>query len=319
MSGPLHRILRKTGMPGLLEVLSERLGASDLQSLLLEVFRRRAAAGSPGELMARYAKSRFTAPAAIPATRFLELDALAASLLPDGFEMLDLSPVAPLGATAIVTGTSQNRIVSTVRNTEVAADSTNALALECAARRRARLSEEPKSASVVRLAASQRLVRAQYSDNPIHLAHFRLFGLCTAGRDRGSFSFELAQLPEHLSFHVAVLEAWLARGAPGLRARVRLTRLDDGPGEDVLEERVLAPLRARHPDAGFELDPSREHGRGYYRTACFKVHVEEPDGESLELGDGGFTDWTQQLAGSRKERLLISGMGCDRLAGLHDA
>ena len=36
----------------------------------------------------------------------------------------------------------------------------------------------------------------------------------------------------------------------------------------------------------------------------------------LELGDGGFTDWTAQLLGNRKERLLVSGYGVDRLADL---
>ena len=123
-------------MTDLVDILSERLAASDLQSLLLEVYRRRAAAGDPGELMARYATNRFAKPSALGAGRFLALDALALSLLPEGFDALELSPVAPLGATAIVTGTSQNRIVSTLRNSEVAADSTNALALECASRRR---------------------------------------------------------------------------------------------------------------------------------------------------------------------------------------
>jgi hypothetical protein len=29
---------------------------------------------------------------------------------------------------------------------------------------------------------------------------------------------------------------------------------------------------------------------------------------------GGFVDWTAQLLGNRKERLLISGHGLDRLA-----
>jgi hypothetical protein len=38
----------------------------------------------------------------------------------------------------------------------------------------------------------------------------------------------------------------------------------------------------------------------------------------LELVDGGSTDWTQQLLGNRKERLLISGLGLERLAGALD-
>jgi hypothetical protein len=32
------------------------------------------------------------------------------------------------------------------------------------------------------------------------------------------------------------------------------------------------------------------------------------------VGDGGFVTWTGQLLGSRKERLLISGYGIDRIA-----
>lgn len=315
MSGPLDRILRKAGVPDLVEVLSAKLGASDLQSLLLEVFRRRAEAGSPGELMARYAKSRFTKPSALPAALFAELDVLAASLLPDGFELLELSPVAPLGATAIVTGTSQNRIVSTVRNSEVAADSTNALALECAERRRALLIGDARSAEPVRLAASQRLVRAQLVEGPMRFAHFRLFGLCSAGRDTGSFAFELRHLSEQIAFHLRLIDGWRERSRIG-RARVPLTPLEAGPGREALAGQVLEPLSATFPDVDFSIDDDREQGRGYYRSACFKIYAEVADGTDAELADGGFTDWTQQLVGSRKERLLISGIGSERLVGL---
>jgi hypothetical protein len=31
------------------------------------------------------------------------------------------------------------------------------------------------------------------------------------------------------------------------------------------------------------------------------------------LIDGGFTDWTQQLMSNRKERLMTSGLGSERL------
>ena len=61
------------------------------------------------------------------------------------------------------------------------------------------------------------------------------------------------------------------------------------------------------------LDHARQHGRGYYRDLCFKVHA-HVRGELAEIADGGFTDWTRRLAASSKERLLISGIGLDRLA-----
>lgn len=33
----------------------------------------------------------------------------------------------------------------------------------------------------------------------------------------------------------------------------------------------------------------------------------------INIGDGGFVDWTQKLLGNKKERCLISGIGLDRL------
>ena len=59
--------------------------------------------------------------------------------------------------------------------------------------------------------------------------------------------------------------------------------------------------------------PERESGRAYYRGLCFKVFAGRGR-HRLEVGDGGFVDWTAKLLGSRKERLLISGYGIDRLA-----
>ena len=42
-------------------------------------------------------------------------------------------------------------------------------------------------------------------------------------------------------------------------------------------------------------------------TLCAQV-----DGKSVEVGDIGFTDWTQKLLNNTSERLLISAMALDR-------
>ena len=42
---------------------------------------------------------------------------------------------------------------------------------------------------------------------------------------------------------------------------------------------------------------------------CVKIY-----GDEIELGDGGFTDWTQTLLGDTKECLLVSGIGTERAA-----
>ena len=60
---------------------------------------------------------------------------------------------------------------------------------------------------------------------------------------------------------------------------------------------------------------SRESGRGYYRSACFKLFARVAD-EWLDIGDGGDVDWTAQLLSDRRERLFISGVGSERVAVL---
>lgn len=59
--------------------------------------------------------------------------------------------------------------------------------------------------------------------------------------------------------------------------------------------------------------PDRPSGSGYYEGFCFKAFP-TIGGEMFEVADGRLVCWTQALVGTRKERLLISGMGLDRLA-----
>jgi hypothetical protein len=61
-------------------------------------------------------------------------------------------------------------VIATVRGSEVAADPTNALALEASHRRSLTLSTNPRSNAPIRLAASQRVVRAQAFNGPKNLA-----------------------------------------------------------------------------------------------------------------------------------------------------
>jgi|GEM_PF-7063181 len=51
----------------------------------------------------------------------------------------------------------------------------------------------------------------------------------------------------------------------------------------------------------------------YYQNGCFKISAQNSNGQIYPLVDGGFTDWTQQLVSSKKERLLVSGVGTELL------
>jgi hypothetical protein len=307
-SGPLARVLREAGVPGLLELLAEGLPPTDLQSLLLEVYRRRAAGVTPGRLLESYARNRFTAPSAMAAPGELaRLEVLIHErLAAHGVTALALSPLCPLGTNAAVATVDQNKVVTTVRNTEAVADATNVLALECALRRRA----APR-AEVVRLGATHRVVRAQAFDVPGMAAHFALLGLCTAGRDAGSFRFETEALTEQIGLHLDLLDRAAALGHPVTAIRVNLTDLTEGRHRAALRERVLDPLAAAHPEVVFGFDDERRGGRGYYTDACFEIVAGA--GDEVSLIDGGFTRWTAALLSNAKERLLISGLGTERL------
>ena len=304
----LRRVTADAGGEQALEALADGLPGADLTTLLLEVFRRRAERISPAQVMRRYRTDRFVAAATVSFAALRRAEDAMLGVLPASFEPVVLAPVLPLGAHTAVADVDPRNVIATVRGTEVAADPTNGLALEAAVRRAELLARSARSPEPVRLAASQRVTRAQAFSGPVSFAHFQLFGMVTAGRDTGSRSFERQHLAEHLTF---ASEALAALGLP--RVTIAITCLDES-GQQVLA--AVRDVLAGSPGTEVTEAPERESGRAYYRGLCFKVFAAQAGGELLEVADGGFVDWTAQLLGSRKERLLISGYGIDRLATL---
>jgi hypothetical protein len=87
-------------------------------------------------------------------------------------------------------------------------------------------------------------------------------------------------------------------------ARLRLARA---------RERVVPALAREFPEAAVSFDLGRLHGLGYYTSLCFHVVATDAQGIPMPVADGGFTDWTQRLLASAKERLLTSGLGLELL------
>jgi hypothetical protein len=286
------------------------LSAADFTSLMLTVARQRAARETPASLLRRYRADRFVQPASTDWRRIRTVEDTMTAHLPAGTELLMLPPLVPLGTHSVLGPMSQDRVVTTMRAVEIAADPTNALALEAAVRRRVSV-----PSGVVRLAACQRVVRAQGLP-PGGLPHFSLLGLVTAGRDDGGHRFERDAVTEHARSLAAGLTA-LGLGP----AQLAVTPLS--PAGEMIAAAVSAQL-ADTPVV-VVLDRDRQAGRGYYRDLCFKLNVSSREradsgqpgqsagASSAEVGDGGFTDWTARLTASRKERLLISGVGIDRV------
>ena len=312
----LDRVAREIGGMDVVDRLAA-LSGSDFTTVMLEIVRRRAAGETPATVLRRYQRDRFVRPGGTPWRSGRRAEDVLLGCLPPETEVVPLAPLVPLGTHSALATVSQHKVVTAVRACEVAADPTNALALEAAVRRAGLRS------GVVRLAAVQRVVRAQRPPAG-WAAHFGLFATVTAGRDQGSLRFELAALSEQLRFAVAAL-----RAAGVGRVQVALTPLSDAGRR--IAAATTEDLAVTAPSADVVVDDKRAGGRGYYRDLCFKVNALVDGGSAVdgtvvdgtvvdgtveEVGDGGFTDWTARLLSDGKERLLITGYGTDRLASL---
>ena len=220
------------------------------------MYARRAKRADPKALLDDHLSNRFTQPSASTPGRLLEWDRVAFSKLPKVFQPVELSPVCPLGAASVLSPISQDWIVSTIRNTEVVADSTNVLALECAVRCREQKTFSTGYAAPVHLAASHRLLRGQkISLGPSVRQHFRLFSLCSAGRDPGNLRFETETVHLHVGFFITALKKFLGSKIP----------------RSIVQSGIVDKLQSSHKGVKVGFDQDRKQGRGYYAKLCFKI------------------------------------------------
>ncbi|NES15441.1 MULTISPECIES: hypothetical protein [Micromonospora] len=270
------------------------LPAADLRTLLLTVARDRAATVQPADVLRRWREDRFVRPSDVDPRALARVEARLWELLPADVAGVELSPVAPLGTCTAVAPVSQHRIVTTMRGTEVVSDPTNTLAVEAAVRRR--------RGDEVHLAAVHRVLRAQ-DFGPGTSAHFRLFTLVSSARDAGSGRTEARLLVRHLAWWHRVLADLAASAWP----RLHVTVLDR-----VVGERLADTVRPALTAEGITVhdEPERQRGRGYYTGAAVRLTLHAG---SLEIGDGGGTDWTARLLGDAKERCLVSCLATERL------
>ncbi|KOX10570.1 hypothetical protein ADK66_08765 [Micromonospora sp. NRRL B-16802] len=284
------------------------LSGADLRTLLLGVARDRAATVHPADVVRRWREDRFVRPARADPRALAQLEARMWQLLPADVCGVELSPVVPVGTCTAVAPVSQNRIVTTMRASEVLSDPTNALAIEAALRRR--------RGGEVHLAAAHRVLRAQDFGGGAS-AHFRLFALVSSARDAGSGSTQARLLIRHLTYWRTVLTDL----APAAVPQLHITVFDDEVIRERLADTVRPALDGNAASAGDAQalgqplvplvdEPERRRGRSYYTGCAIRITVR---GGSLEVGDGGLTDWTARLSGDAKERCLVSCLATERL------
>jgi hypothetical protein len=285
---------------GAAAALFQKLPASEVWSLLLEVMDRRAKQRTPADLARQWERDGFTRPAAIDQRTLNALDGhlLAAAA---AFEALELSPLAPLGSCSVIGLASQNKIVSALRGTEVVADPTNVFALECARR----LREDPTH--IVRLATCHRCVRGQeFPKRPGFAQHFRIFCLATAGRERQDHGFLVDSLAEHIATHLHALDRLEQHGYTFPNRRVRILASAE---RATLGDRIAATV-PRIPVERSALD------HPYYGGLRFMIHAGSAGGDDIPLIDGGAFDWVARLASNHRFVFVASGMGAQLAAHL---
>jgi hypothetical protein len=188
------------------------------------------------------------------------------------------------------------------------ADATSTLALAAALMRKESLDNDAKSTRAFKGCTSHRLLRAQRFGEEKFSAHFRVFSLVSAGRDTGNYDFEMVHLEEHIGFYLNLCDK--------LRILdVAEVHVSDFSGEFnlALIGEIFERLKSRFRDARFMLVPERTEARNYYAPLAFRVRFKDAQGDTWDIVDGGFTDWTQILLNNRKERFLSSAIGSELL------
>jgi len=302
-------IENKLQQPGLINKLSEKLSLSELNSLLLEIIGNKTKQITPAQLLKHYIENKFTSPASIDPIEFMKRDIeLLKTAKGLGYEPTELSPVTPLGTSSVVGTVNQHKVISALRGVEVLADATNVLALEISKRRKEQLFD----GSQVKFCTSHRHVRAQDFNNPGWNQHFRIFCMTDAGRDTGNFEFEKKSLFDQLSFY----EKYLRTQYKVETVNLLFKSLDGKEKTNLLFESLFNFICDKFPTFKLEKTIAAQDQQPYYKGLQFKITI-TINGNEIEIGDGGFVDWTQQLTGNKKERLLISGLGTERLLNLY--
>ena len=333
----IQKILEKSGHPSLLSDLVSDFSMSEINTLLLELFRAKVREMSPAELLRHYAQNRFASPSDIDPVRLYRFSAdLLEAAARAGYNALELSPVTILGSCSVMAKVDQNNVLSAFRGTEVLSDATNALALHIAflksqnskshgikvrgskgqvsiSQDSIKKPEQQKLDGPVarsRFCAVHRHVRAQKFGGKNQLPHFFLYGMVISGIDEGNYKFEKEALRETLSFYHEYLlgQSYLKN----LRIII-WPRACVWPRTGNFAEGMYAFLRENNfRNIGVEEAPSESD---YYRGLQFKIKADCEDKE-YEICDGGFVDWPEKLLQNKKERMLISGMGLERLMRL---
>lgn len=256
--------------------------------------------------MTAYRNNRFVLPSTIDPAAFLEMELQLLKMAQEkGFNLLELSPLAPLGSTSTVALVDQNKIVSALRGTEVVADATNVLALEGAFQRKASSFDDKD----IHLGSAHRHVRAQGLAGKGFTAHFKIFCAVSAGRDKGNFIFERQAMLKHIQLYHDYFVNILNKKK---ELRIIIKSIQKEGEENLLGRIIFNEIKSTFPDVDVAFTEVPQEDHRYYQYIRFSVNLINNETE-FNIGDGGLVDWAEKLTSNKKERIFTSGLGTELL------
>jgi hypothetical protein len=302
-------IAQRTGIDNLISILADQLSGADLNSLLLEVFSRRAQQLTSPELLKQYEQNRFVQPAETDFIHLLENSLQTLKCLSrHHFQPLQVSPLSQLGTCSVVATVDQDKVVSALRNCEVLSDATNALAMYISSQKKKQKNKD--AGTHIKYCTTQRHVRSQPFQAKGFSPHFTIGCLVSSGTDTGNYAFEKKAIAEHFTALQDVLTTVFNAGPVRFRLQQRAGYTD------AFIATMLEYLHTQLPALEVTVDEN-PGSNNYYKGLQFKavITLQQRD---FEIADGGLVTWTQQLLNNKKERFFISGFGLELLNKLEE-
>ena len=293
-------LISKLDLQDIAKVLSDELSGSELNTVLLDIFNKRVQQETPSSLLSKYEGNKLVKPALLEdVLEYKEKELRCYKLIAGrGFEPIELSPVAQFGTSSVIATVDQKKVLTSLRNTEVQADPTNAIALHYASlKKKGELDNKTYNYSNI-----SRVIRTQVFNNPNFTPHFTVLALISCGRDTGSFNFEKEELLKHLTTSYEICKSY---GVEKIYYEIIPCKGYDSQSPLIMES--ISYVREKNSNLEV-LVIAPEHDNNYYHGFRIKQQI-VIGGNTIEIADGGLLDWTQQLLTNKKERMMTFGLG----------
>lgn len=274
----LNRISSDLNIEDIVDKLSH-YPMSDLNTLLLEVFKRKSDLLNSSSIYKNFKLNRFTLPSEINCLNYHKVEVkLFEQAEKFNISPILLSPVVPFGTGNLSKCVSQNNILTSLRNTEVLSDPTNMLCLLIADK----IKNSEKEDYIFNLCTSSRCLRTQMYTEKSFFSHFGVFGIVSTGRDKGSYLCEKELLKCHMNFYIDFLQNILLK-----KICIELSMRKGYKDSEGFFFRLNKFMSDLYPN--IEIINTRNLENNYYKGLNFKIYIIE-GAVRQEVAGGGFVD-----------------------------